>query len=518
MPNISMLDVTGYARLWRRHWLTSRIAMLLCITPLIVFGAFTYLHFAGRFDEIVEQFNAVNLQNPRLTEAERQSTMEFENQFYELAKHALVRYPLVTLLFLAGMAALPILHLVGSGAFRLLGAVLSTLSLGIVVGILLIMALGGFAAPPSPITHHQLVHYHIVGLALLGPLLMIELVVLVQLFRHQLAPGLPPTHHLTRSLTANLTFEIKPLTGVTAEGLAVQLVVIGIVTALLVKYPIWFLIAVGAGLSDVGYLLLQVPVYSLSALLNVTTGDPAFSASDIKSLSTSLDDSVNLAVVLAGATLAHLALRYGRRLNRRGRDEIVLRHKAPVLLLRSFVDDVAGIKPSSLLLRLFRRRKRLEECIGEELSAAGPFVAVGRPGETLPPLGAQRLYLADDQWQGVVKGYIDRSDPIILIAGKTHWVRWELSSIMQRDRLDRLLMLFPPTPAADRTLRWNNLRPAFEGTPWQEATTGLDASRALSVFAGPDGRMIAITSSTPRESDYEAAFRVATYLLRSARG
>jgi hypothetical protein len=35
----------------------------------------------------------------------------------------------------------------------------------------------------------------------------------------------------------------------------------------------------------------------------------------------------------------------------------------------------------------------LEETIGAELARAGPFVAIGKPGERLPQIGAHRLYV-----------------------------------------------------------------------------------------------------------------------------
>jgi hypothetical protein len=38
-----------------------------------------------------------------------------------------------------------------------------------------------------------------------------------------------------------------------------------------------------------------------------------------------------------------------------------------------------------------------EEQLVEALKPAGPVVAVGRPGERLPPVGARRIYLVDDE-------------------------------------------------------------------------------------------------------------------------
>jgi hypothetical protein len=196
----------------------------------------------------------------------------------------------------------------------------------------------------------------------------------------------------------------------------------------------------------------------------------------------------------------------------RKRDAIILKDKPPVLLLRSFADDVAGVPPNALVPRLLWRRKRLEETIGAELTRAGPFVAVGRPGERLPQIGAHRLYVSDADWQKVVTSYIMRADPIILIAGKTTWVQWELSNIAALGRLNRLLIVFPRSTDAERAARWDNLKPALANTHWSMAADAIDVAGALAIFVCGDG-LIVIRSPAAHECDYEAALRVATFLM-----
>ncbi len=167
-----------------------------------------------------------------------------------------------------------------------------------------------------------------------------------------------------------------------------------------------------------------------------------------------------------------------------------------------------------LIPRLVRRRKRLEEMIGEQLTSAGPFVAIGRPGERLPQLGASRLYLGDSEWQAVVESYIAQSDLIIVIAGKTHWVKWELANVLRQDRIAGLLIVFPRITEADRTERWQNLKPAFGDTSWSAAMERVDIAGALAVFISADLGIVVIKSRKANQSDYETALRVATYLMR----
>ena len=167
-----------------------------------------------------------------------------------------------------------------------------------------------------------------------------------------------------------------------------------------------------------------------------------------------------------------------------------------------------------LISRLFRRRKRLEEMIGAQLTRAAPFVAIGKPGERLPQLGASRLYLGDSEWQTVVQSYIARSDLIIVIVGKTQWVQWELADVLRQGRIAEFLIVFSRITEADRSERWQNLKPAFCDTSWSAAMEQVDIAYALAVFVAADRGVVVLKSRKAHESDYETARRVATYLMR----
>ena len=60
---------------------------------------------------------------------------------------------------------------------------------------------------------------------------------------------------------------------------------------------------------------------------------------------------------------------------------------APVLYLRSFADDGCAARRYGALTE--------EEQLAKALAWVGPLLAVGRPGEVLPHVGAQRIYVAD---------------------------------------------------------------------------------------------------------------------------
>ena len=100
-----------------------------------------------------------------------------------------------------------------------------------------------------------------------------------------------------------------------------------------------------------------------------------------------------------------------RRLRQYGaREMLSLDCRSPIIFLRAFGDDVAGIPMTPF---------KYEELIGDALAGAGPMVAVGKPSEKLPEVGIPRLYLSDDDWQRGVRFLIENSSGVVIQLGTT---------------------------------------------------------------------------------------------------
>jgi len=153
--------------------------------------------------------------------------------------------------------------------------------------------------------------------------------------------------------------------------------------------------------------------------------------------------------------LSAFLLQMGRKLSRPDATTLLeADERAPIMLLRSFQDDEKSVKRRSALARLLFwgfSRVRLEEAIAGELSRFGPFVAIGEPGERLPDLGAARSYFSDGEWQAAVLDWIGRARTIVVIAGKTRSVRWELQQVVASGKLDHLVSI-----AAARYAGWQS--------------------------------------------------------------
>jgi hypothetical protein len=189
--------------------------------------------------------------------------------------------------------------------------------------------------------------------------------------------------------------------------------------------------------------------------------------------------------------------------------------RPPVLLLRSFVDDSLLVDQRIKVLIDQQATIRFEEAMSAYFSAYGPFVAVGEPGQTLPQVGAARAYLTKEEWQSAVKKWIGQASFIVLVAGATEWVRWELKQILAQSRVGELLLLLPPLQmgvgVAELKQRWDNVLSSFAATPWHAALLEVSIERSLALHLRNDGSILAITGSGRLMQDYETASLIVLY-------
>lgn len=199
--------------------------------------------------------------------------------------------------------------------------------------------------------------------------------------------------------------------------------------------------------------------------------------------------------------------------------------RAPILFLRSFSDDpkvnaAAGISHEGLAQLI---DFSVETRLANHFMGFGPFIAVGSPKEAVPQIGAARVKLSDDEWQAAVTNWMERSSVIVMYAGTTHWVGWELKRIIEGGFTDKLIILFPPIlpfpgfwqtswlkrQKADIAARFERLKAAFTGTKWADAWEVTDPETIICARLEADGS-IAFTRSRRRSKDaYDLATKIA---------
>jgi hypothetical protein len=154
-----------------------------------------------------------------------------------------------------------------------------------------------------------------------------------------------------------------------------------------------------------------------------------------------------LAGSAGGLVVSYYVLRYSRPRSARGAAQVLRAEwREPVLYLRGFGDDqgaavVDGI-PGALSAGLLTIHSREEQLVGA-LGAFGPVIAVGRPGEPLPHLGAARFYLPFDDWQPGVLRLMHLSRLIVLRLGEGEGVWWEVEQARATQPPGKLVLLMP---------------------------------------------------------------------------
>ena len=184
-------------------------------------------------------------------------------------------------------------------------------------------------------------------------------------------------------------------------------------------------------------LLLRIVLANVLApavLLTIIVSDPEIAAEAER-------QGWDTALSLVATVLIIVAWRLWRRSRQYGAlgaDEAMARDpRPPVLYLRSFADDGASMIEASRW-SLIRRGTRLaapvtpEQEIAEFLARIGPVVAIGKPGEPLPELGAARLYVSDEQWQDKVLELMRQAALVVVRLGASPGLLWEIERSLER--------------------------------------------------------------------------------------
>ncbi len=114
--------------------------------------------------------------------------------------------------------------------------------------------------------------------------------------------------------------------------------------------------------------------------------------------------------------------------------------RAPVLYLRSFsFDTLSNVQPPALG-GLARRIPTIEQELVLKLSTVAPVVALGRPGESEPALGAIRIYATHDYWSKAIEAVVPYSTLVVWTAGYTKGLQWEIEHLIKNLPPARLLL------------------------------------------------------------------------------
>lgn len=206
---------------------------------------------------------------------------------------------------------------------------------------------------------------------------------------------------------------------------------------------------------------------------------------------------------------------------RSAEDEISGRSHHPILFLRSFRDDRLDLTASQKLFDFFlggtSENPRLEEVATEVLAPVGPVVTFSNLTEMQREiLGAARLAVHDTDWRQRVSSLIDVSQLIVVVAGNTPSLAWELDEIARLDALSRTLVIVPPSVVSPIKLRFGAEQLAIEATAQTASSSSACGVRVLFRPSDTD-RWTGLTAVECSQSSYAEAIRVAAGQLLQRR-
>lgn len=132
--------------------------------------------------------------------------------------------------------------------------------------------------------------------------------------------------------------------------------------------------------------------------------------------------------------------------------------KRPIFYLRTFaLDDQVG-RPSILELLSNIQPANPEQAMIRVARRCGPVLAIGRPGERLPALGAARFYVSDDLWQEKVADVATVAQLVVWASGTTQGLEWEITHLVRSLPPEKLILWPHPQlldlDANEREAQW----------------------------------------------------------------
>jgi hypothetical protein len=142
--------------------------------------------------------------------------------------------------------------------------------------------------------------------------------------------------------------------------------------------------------------------------------------------------------------------------------------------------------------------------------------------EAVPQVGAARVVVSEEEWKERVVDWISTSKAIVMYAGKTNWVNWELERVIEMKKVQNMILIMPEIKAwRGATLvrevgqRWNRIKEAFKDTEWGKVLMSIpiDPRRVRAMVFCEGGTVISIISLTRFRDSYHLAALVAHYIL-----
>lgn len=192
-----------------------------------------------------------------------------------------------------------------------------------------------------------------------------------------------------------------------------------------------------------------------------------------------------------------------------------LDNRRPILFLRSFEEGDTQVRLWGRgCLGKFRRRT-IDEAISWFAERLGPFVAIANPNTRLPRLGAAQSFFSNDTWQDAIARWAAMAQLIVMVAGRTEGIGWELDHIFSSKQHRKLVVFFPPALRDAPTAATQWLSDHFSNTRYGANLSIINPKSTVAVSFGDEDLFIieARQTQNPSEVDYLIAFQIIVFAV-----
>ncbi len=162
--------------------------------------------------------------------------------------------------------------------------------------------------------------------------------------------------------------------------------------------------------------------------------------------------------------------------------------RRPIFYLRSFGLDQRIARPVFWERFLNSPLANAEQRLVARMRKVGPVIAIGRPNEMLPALGAARFYVSHDRWQEKVSDVARVAQLVVWTTGVSEGLRWELSHLLKSLPPEKLILWAHPNildlDAFQRDKEWSRFLDALGSLFPKPLPTSLGQTRFFAF--GPD--------------------------------
>jgi uncharacterized membrane protein YfcA len=212
------------------------------------------------------------------------------------------------------------------------------------------------------------------------------------------------------------------------------------------------------------------------------------------------------------AALAAMAALIRRHYVLRADRVLELDNRQPILFLRSFANDKVRLWGKGIVGKL--RRRTIDEAIKRSAERLGPFIAIANPNTNLPRLGASQTYFSNDTWHNAIARWVQMAQMIVMVAGRTEGIRWELDHIFSNEEQTKLAIFVPPAMRKDSVAAARWFGEHFSHTRYGQDFSAIDPRRVIGIAFREDGLFVVETKRIHRrEVDYLVALQAIIFSM-----